>query len=144
MPLSVGIFRARSQRPTQQAIRQKFVVPTKFVPPPGFEQPAVYAAISNQRAQFHLRRDPIGSIWRQRRPTIHGVFAPPADVETPGFLAATRKNRSQFGLRGRLPDQYWRQRRHLVLGAAAPPAAADIGWLVSWKIRRGYGHNLRR
>jgi len=82
--------------------------------------------------------------WQLNRPAVFAAPAPSV-VETPGFLAATRSLRKQLGVERPEFDVRWQIRwRQIVFGVAVVPSPRDIGWLVNWIIKRGYGHNLRR
>jgi hypothetical protein len=135
-----GIFRKASQRPYQRVVRQKFVV-HGVAGAPGAQEPGFISATRSLRQQLRRER-PLPSIqWRQRRIIPYGVTPPPV-VQEPGYIGAIKQLRKQLGRERPKFDVRWQLRRNIPFGVTVP--AADIGWLVNWMIRRGYGHNLRR
>lgn len=186
MALSVGIFRHRSQRPFQQAIRRKFFVTSVAAPPSVVETPGVLAKFIQERAYKYIQRDrvPTDVRWQLHKSRSFTKFVP-SNVEAPGVMAAIKQQRKQLGrsersrfdyryqLRSRfvapkrrhepgyisaiakLRKQLGRQEkefdvrwqlynRSTVSGVFAAPPSSDIGWLVSFIMKRAYGHNIRR
>ncbi len=136
---STGIYRKISQRPFQHAVRQRSF--TRVVPPV-VQEPGHLAAIRSLRKQ--LGRD-TSEFFDYRSNQRFGRLVEHARHHDVGYLAAIRQQRKQLGNKRPEIDVRWQlTRRQFVFGVSAPAPGADIGWLVSFKTKRAYGHNLRR
>jgi hypothetical protein len=169
MQFTKHIFRPPSNRPYQFAIRQKYVVGTVFVAPPvvgttyvRFKLPTAYPFRINHQRRSNVpvygprlasngwmdvireRTERYGKLHKREvfdvREVLREVYGtpeiPPADVGSIHILRTP--TRELF------PRFKEARRKELPLGKAAALLGADIGWLISFIIKRGYGHNLRR
>lgn len=170
MAESKGIFRDRLDKIFQRAIRQRFVVPTAVVVAADVQsivfpqrRPRVPGArIRHQpgkRIPLGVAVVPVGPPgWQEairartlRYPKLLArerfdykkaarakYFEPPVTslgVSVPVPKRPVQRRRKARFLARRFPQ---------IRAGVQPSVGAHIGWLVSWIIRRVFGHNLRR
>jgi hypothetical protein len=132
--LSVGIFRHRSQRPFQRAIRQKFVVMPVYVAPPSAETPGVLARKNLEKQYSFYRQRKLPDVrWQIDRPRSFTKFVP--SQTSPVAARKNLEKQYQFYRQRELPDVRWQINRPRHHGKFIAPDQ-EPGYLAAVKSLR--------